>query len=104
MEYPVFPSGPVYASGEPAYERVIFDRCGEFVAVMTHRLTMSNALTPCWEVDRQGTPIHSPRVPLMNTNPIFVPNPQIGFPDAGVPRAWLGLPNNAPYPDPDAWE
>ena len=102
MEFPIFPSGPPYSAGEPANERVIFDQCGEFVAVMTHRLTHSNALLPCWEVDIHGNPVNTPGVPGSNPNPPVVVNP-LAPTTPGVPLAWLGLPNNAPYPDPNNW-
>ena len=104
MEFQVFPNGSVYAAGEPSNEHVVFDQCGEFVAVMSHRMTNDNRLFPCWIVDRDGNRIGpGPDVAPMradSTTPNIV-NPL--QPGAGVPLAWLGLPNNAPYPDPDAW-
>jgi len=102
MEFPVFPSGAAYAAGEGGSERVIFDRCGEFVTVMSHRLTNTNQLRSCWKVNRDGTPVNGQiGEPEMNGHPIQVANPL--QPGAGVPLAWLGLPNNAPYPDPNFW-
>lgn len=62
MEFPVFPYGNVYSQGEPGNERVVFDQCGEFAGVMTHRMTNDNGLRPCWEVDFFGRPYHTPGV------------------------------------------
>ena len=101
IEFPLFPTGPPYSAGEPAYERVIFDDSGKFAAVMTHRLTGNNELRPCWEIDRRGNPINTTGVPGSNPNPPAVsPLPPTA---TRIPHIWLGLPKNAPYPDLDTW-
>ena len=102
MKFSVFPTGPTSTGGDSREERVIFDRCGEFVAVMTHRLTDGNQLRSCWIVNRDDDPVNPQQnMPAMNTHPAHVNNPLA--PGDGVPLIWLGLRNNAPYPDPNHW-
>lgn len=98
IEFPLFPSGPPYSGGAPDNERVIFDDCGKFAAVMTHRLTGNNELRPCWEVDFYRNPINTPGVPGSNPHPVVAP---LDPTSQRLPHTSLGLPKNASYPDLD---
>ena len=106
LEFPIFSAGRPYESGPPISERVIFDDCGEFVAVLSHRMAHPNdpnGLVPCWIVNRDGVPMAAAdNVPPMNQNPIQIENPLPA--GQGVPLAWLGLRQGDGYPDPEVWK
>jgi hypothetical protein len=46
-------------AGNPGTDRVIFDICFQFAAVMTHKLLDESQLRSCYEVDATGRPINS---------------------------------------------
>ena len=82
FEYPLFPSMYPFrtnmGSREPGQDRIVFDECAQFAAVMSHRGLDGNKLRACHEVDRNGNPISTPGVSGSNPHPPPLNPPQLG--------------------------
>ena len=82
FEYPLFPSMYPFrtnmGSREPGQDRIVFDECAQFAAVMSHRGLDGNKLRACHEVDRNGNPINTPGISGSNPHPPSLNSPQLG--------------------------